>query len=115
MAKSLLSARRRILMRPRSPASFQEDCIPFAPGGANPPLAATVDAAFALQFLQHGLQRDAVGAGDMEGAGDLALADRRRALADEFQELLLRRKRSLLLPSFGHIELIEIPTLEFPE
>ncbi len=40
---------------------------------------AAIDGAVLLQFLQQGFQRNAVGASEMEGAGDLALADRRRA------------------------------------
>ena len=67
-----------------------------------PAAAPALDLALRGDLLQHRLQRDAVAAGDAEGARDLPLADGRRALADELENLLLRRQRRLLLPALAH-------------
>jgi hypothetical protein len=71
-------------------------------GGAEAAVFSAIDGAIALQLLQQGFQRDPIGAFQMEGAGDLALADRRRTLADEGENLLLGRegRRFLAVPFF---------------
>ena len=67
-----------------------------------PAAAPALDRTLRGDLLQHRLQRDAVAAGNTEGARDLPLAHRRRALADELEDLLLRRQRRLLLPALAH-------------
>ena len=53
------------------------------------PATAAIDLAVALKILDQGFQWDAVGAAQVEGAGDLALADRTVLVLDEGQHLFL--------------------------
>ena len=62
-------------------------------GRCHPATAAALDQAFRLDLLDQRLQRHPVGTGDLEGAGDLPLAHRGRAAADEIDHLLLGGKR----------------------
>jgi hypothetical protein len=61
-------------------------------------LAAALDPPFVRQFAQHVLERGAVGILEAEGTRDLAGADFSRLLADESDEIVLRRNCS-----FGHV------------
>ncbi len=65
-------------------------------GGRQLPVAAAIDLAVLFQLLQQRLQRDAVGALQVEGARDLALADRPLAFADEGQHLFLGGEGDML-------------------
>ncbi len=64
-------------------------------GPGHAPLAAALDPAFVGQFLEHALQPDPIGTGQMEGTRDLALADRCRAVLDERYDLLACRPRNV--------------------
>ena len=55
-----------------------------------------VDLAVLLQLLEQRLERNAVGALQMEGARDLALADRAFAFADEGEDLFLGGEGDML-------------------
>src|SRR5262249_62269457 len=70
--------------------------------GRQPALTAAIDLAVALQLADQRLERDAVGALDLEGAGDLAAAHRRRAVADEVEDLLAAGQGRLPLAALGH-------------
>ena len=59
-------------------------------------LAIAVDLAFLLQLLEQRLERDAVRALQVEGARDLALADRAFAFADEGEDLFLGGEGDML-------------------
>ena len=68
------------------------------------PAAAAVEQALVLQLLEHGLQRDLVGALEAEGARDLALADGAVAVAHEIEDLLAGRKGSGSLRGLGQVD-----------
>ena len=59
-------------------------------------LAIAVDLAVLLEFLEQRLERDAVRPLQVEGARDLALADRPLAFADEGEDLILGGKGDML-------------------
>ena len=65
-------------------------------------MPAAVDLAGMLEILQHGFQRDAVGALDAEGARDLALADGNLGASDIVQNLLARGELSPFVAALGH-------------
>jgi hypothetical protein len=62
---------------------------------------AALDRAGALDILQQALERDPVGGLDLEGLGNLALADRDRTRGDEVEDLLPARQ-AVRAPRFGH-------------
>ena len=64
---------------------------------------ASAELAIQFEFFQDRFQPCPVGAADSKGPGDFPFTDRRRALVDKFQDVLLRRTRRSAARARGHL------------